>query len=310
MSNRPPKGNQIDAINRYSPFVQTSFDLNRQDAFVTSLGVDFVHYKAMPSPIGKKDRGDYRRNDGVDTITSNGMIYKCAGKFTATITDNARTQTRGQSALLDPSDSHLVMPRFYNAGDGVANGTTIYIAPGDRLYIADPNADTKVANYQEMDYEPNIDNEPMFPIVQLEMPIMDSRGIEYISEVDYCLLASGNIRWLPGGKNPGIDPDTGKGRIYSVRYLYNAYWYITKLEKEIRITNVTNGGVRQPTRMPFFAVITREYIYHNQNRGDKMNQNKPKTPERVEAAPRENITPDKFSIPVDMSAIADDDSQS
>ena len=135
MAKRLPKGIQVDTINRNSPFVQQSFDLKRQDAFVTSLGADFKHYKAMPSPIGKKDRGDYRRNDGVDTITSNGMIYKCAGNFTATMTDNQREQRRTGAGALDPSESHLIMPRFYNDKD-VADGKRIYLAPGDRLYVA------------------------------------------------------------------------------------------------------------------------------------------------------------------------------
>src|SRR5882672_12898485 len=93
MSDRPEDGNQVDAINRFSPFVQTSFDLTRFDKFVTGLGVDFIHYKAVYSPIGLNDRGDYRR-DGLDTITSDGAIWVCAGKFTATMTDNSRDRKR------------------------------------------------------------------------------------------------------------------------------------------------------------------------------------------------------------------------
>jgi hypothetical protein len=93
MSNKKPDGIQIDSIPRESPFIQQSFDLKRSDHFVKSMGVNFTHYKAMPSPIGQKDRGDYRRSDGVDTITSNGMIYKCAGKFAATMIDNSTEKT-------------------------------------------------------------------------------------------------------------------------------------------------------------------------------------------------------------------------
>ncbi len=310
MSNRPPKGIQIDTINRYSPQEQQSFDLNRLDTFVTSLGVDFNHYKAMPSPIGKNDRGDLRRNDGVDTITSNGMLYRCAGKFTATMTDNSREQKRSVAGVLDPSESRLVMPRFYNSPNSAdtSTGDRIYLMPGDRVYLADPQADVLVANAQEMDYQPEVDNEPMFPIVRLDGPVVDSRGIEYVQGVDYCLTTSGGIRWHTDGKNPGIDPNTGKGRIYSIRYLYKAFYYVVALPKEVRVTNVTTGGIRGPERMPYHAIIVREYIFHNQNRGDKLNQNKPKTPERVDAAPVQAINPNKFVIPVDMSAIQDDDS--
>jgi len=307
VSNRKPIGIQRDTVNRYSPQEQQSFDLRRLEiGLSTGLGSDFKHYKAIPSPIGKGDRGEYRRNDGVDTITSNGMIYSCAGTFTATMTDNTREQKRSAGGVLDPSESRLVMPRFYNAA-AVADGPRIYLMPGDRLYFADKDADVLVANAHEMDYQSDIDNVPMFPISKLDSTPVDSRNIEYIEGVDFCITQGGNIRWQSGGKNPGIDPNTGKGRIYSVRYLYKAFYYVIALPKEVRITNVTTGGVRSPERMPMHAVIVREYIFHNQNRGDKLNQNKPKTPERVAAAPVQNIDPNKFHIPVDMSTITEDD---
>lgn len=312
MSNRKPIGQQVDTIDRNLDFVQESFDLDRLDNFVTGLGVEYTHYKGIPSPIGLKDRGDYRRSDGVDTITSNGMIYRCAGKFTATMTDNSRDRKQAEAGTLDPSESKLVMPRFYNEGEGVANGKRIYLSPGDRIYVADPEADVMVSNPQKMDYEPGVDNIPMFPIVELEMPIIDSRNIEYIQNVDFCITQDGNIRWLASGKNPGIDPDTKKGRVYSVRYLYKAYWYITLLLKEVRVTNVTTDGERAPERMAYHCIVQREYMYHNQNKGDKTNQLKPKEKEkkRTHKAPVSSIDPAKPVILVDMSAIEDDEEQS
>jgi hypothetical protein len=306
VSNRRPKGLQIPTITPFAPQEQQSFDLNRLDIFVNSLGVDFKHFRAMPSPIGQNDRGDYRRSDGVDTITSNGMIYRCAGIFTATMTDNTREQKRSAGGVVDPSESRLVMPRFYNKVDQ-DDGCRIYLMPGDRLYISDINADVKVATSHKMDYQSDIDNEPMFPIVKLQDPIVDSRNIEYQEGIDYSITAQGNIRWLPGGKNPGTDPNTGKGRIYSVRYLYNSFYYVVALPKEVRVTNVTSGGVRSPQRMPMHAVIVREFVFHNQNRGEKLNQNKTKTPERADAPPREQVNPNKFTIPVDMSTITEDE---
>lgn len=307
MSKRPPNGLQLDAITRFAPQIQESFDLRRLEiGLSTGLGADFKHYKAMPSPIGKKDRGDYRRSDGVDTITSNGMIYTCAGIFTATMTDNSREQKRSQGGVLDPSESKLVLPRFYN-NIGVADGNRIYLAPGDRIYYSDLNADDRVANYHEMDYQQGVDNIPMFPIYKLDGPIVDSRGVEYSCGADFEITSEGNIHWIDGANNPGIDPETGKGRIYSVRYLYKAFYYIVALPKEVRITNVTVGGVRGPERMPYHAIIQREYIFHNQNRGDKLNQNKPATPERAAPVVEESINPNKYVIPVDMGSILKDE---
>lgn len=182
--------------------------------------------------------------------------------------------------------------------------------PGDRLYHSDPTADVFVPNAHKMDYQSNVDNEPMFPIVKLEDKIVDSRNQEYTEGFDFIITPQGNVRWLAGGKNPGIDPNTGKGRIYSVRYLYKAFYYVTSIPKEVRITNVTTNGVRSPERMPMYAVIMREFIFHNQNKGDKLNQNKSKAPQREVQAPREEVNPNKSVIPVDMSGIGDTEEQS
>ncbi len=311
MANNGKADIKVDVIDRNSAYVQESFDLPRLDSFVTGLGVEFFHYKAMPSPIGKNDRGDYRRSDGVDTITSNGMIYTCAGKFTATMTDNTREEKRGGAGILDQSESKLVMPRFYNKDGGLSNGDRIYLMPGDRIYVADPNVDVKVSNAQWVDYVPDGSDIPMFPIVQMEVPIVDSRNIMYVEGVDFSITKDGNICWLAGAKSPGVDPNTGKGRIYSVRYLYKAYWYITQLPKEVRITNVTDqGGNRVPERAAYHAIAQREYIYHNQNKGDKTNQLKPKDEKRTVQAPTEPQNPAKYSVTVDMSSIDEDEEQS
>jgi hypothetical protein len=309
MSNRTPKGLQIDTIYRGLPFVEESFDLDRLDNFVTGLGVEYLHYKCMPSPIGLKDRGDYRRSDGVDTITSNGMIYKLAGKFTGTMTDNSRDKKRGEAGTLDPSESRLVLPRFYNKND-VSDGDRIYFAPGDRIYVADPLADVLVSNTQRMDYEANIDNTPMFPIVKLELPILDSLNSEYAEGVDYSITNCGSIHWLAGGRNPGIDPQTGKGRVYSIRYLYKAYWYVTTLLKELRITNVTKNGQRAPDRMAYHVMVMREYMFGQTNKGDKTNQLKTKDKARTVQEPTQIIESAKSVISVDMSAIDSDEEQS
>lgn len=305
---------QIDVIPRSANYIQESFDLNRLDDFVAGLGVEYLHYKAMPSPIGKKDRGDYRRSDGTDTITSNGMVYKCAGKFRGAMTDNSRQKKTGGAGTLDPAEGLLVMPRFYEpAGQPCepgAHGDRIYLMPGDRLYIADPTVDNLVSNAHSMDYEPTNDNVPMFPIVRLELPILDSQNEEFIENIDYSITKEGNVRWIAGGRNPGIDPQTGKGRIYSVRYLYKSYWYVAKLLKEVRITNVTEDGERKPERAAYHPLVQREYLYHNQNRGAATNQLLPKDPKRTVQEPEEAVNPSKYTVPVDMSSIKDDEEQS
>src|SRR5271167_1917111 len=139
MSDRPPVGLQIQDINPWCPLTQHSFNIAFDDAFVTGQGIDYSHWKAMPSPIGLKDRGDYRR-DGLDVLTSNGMLYICAGTFTGCETDNTTDKKRTEGGIVDPSVSRLILPRFYNTAKAAPNtvnpnstvddGKRIYLAPG------------------------------------------------------------------------------------------------------------------------------------------------------------------------------------
>lgn len=306
MSSRDPKGTQLDAIKPSAPPFQVSFDLDKQDAFVTSLGVDFVHYKAMPSPIGMNDRGDYRRSDGeLDVITSNGMIYAKSGCFTATMVDNSKNQKRSDGGVLDYSTSRLIMPRFYNKSGEVANGDRIYVAPGDRVYLADKDADDLVPNYQKMEYRESEDNRPMFPVVKVEA-LVDSRGISYKEGQDFQVTCDGNIRWIPGGSNPGTNPETGSGRVYSIRYLYKAFWYVVAIPKEVRLTNVTEGGKRSPERMAYHAVVQREYIYMNQINAGKSTELKPEDEKRKAQEPAQNENPNGSVVQVNMGNIEDE----
>jgi hypothetical protein len=310
LSDRKPSGSQLDAISPAADPFDISFDLERQDEFVTGLGVDFVHFKAMPSPIGMKDRGDYRQPDGPDTISSNGMIYTKSGIFTATMVDNSKRQKRTDSSPADESTSRLIMPRFYNKDDQLADGRRIYLAPGDRVYIADKEADDKVSNYQRMEYRPGEDNRAMFPIVKMES-IIDSRGITYREGQDFEITCEGHLRWLPSGANPGIDPDTKEGRVYAVRYLYKAFWYVVAIPKEVRLTNTTDAdGVRGPQRMAPHAVVQREYIFENVM-NSKRGKNAPadagnantQDPKRKRAEPAQNENPNGTQVRVDMGDI-------
>lgn len=313
MSDRPPHGIQIQDISSWCPLTQHSFNILFDDDFVTSSGIDYCHYKAMPSPIGLKDRGDYRR-DGLDVLTSNGMLYVCVGTFTGCETDNTTDKKRTDGGIVDPSVSRLILPRFYNKTKSVPgsvntapvdDGNRIYMNNGDRIYVSDPNANVMVSNYQKMTYEvgPNV---PMFPILQLELPIIDSRNISYIQGLDYSINCDGNIVWLDGGKNPGMDPETGQGRVYSIRYLYKAFHYVVSIPKEVRMTNITEGGVRVPERLAYYAVIQREYIYHSQSRGDPKNQSNSPTPGRAVQTPLDTIKPTPGAISVDMVSFTED----
>ena len=306
MSKRKPKGIQLDTLPKIGDLPQLSLNLEKNDSFVNSLGIDFIHFKAVPSPIGLIDRGDYRRPDALDTLSSNGMLYVKSGCFTATMVDNSKNQQYTDGGFADHSSSRLILPRFYNKGEDQSNGQRIYMTPGDRVYIADKDADDMVENYHRMEYNAQTQIDiPMFPIKEIVF-LQDSRGIIYNCGYDFEITTDGNIQWLTSGNNPGTDPETKQGRVYSVRYRYKAFWYVVSIPKEVRLTNTTKDGLRSPERMPYHVVIEREYLYRNKNNGNQQNSNEETKDSRTREAPQEPIL-GSAPIKVDMAFVDDED---
>jgi hypothetical protein len=94
-----------------------------------------------------------------------------------------------------------------------------------------------------------------------------------------------------------MDPVTGVGRLYSIRYRYQAYWYVERLVNEIRITN--NGDPNCPIRMPYHAVIAREYVYHNKNRNPELGPSQ-KQDTRVTETVKDSLSPGKYNVKVNL----------
>jgi len=260
MSTKDAKGPQLKAIPSEGFLDQISFNAEKSDQLVTGRSVELIHYKCMPSPIGIKEVGDNRRTNDLDSISSNGMLYSKAGCFSGAILGNGKQKKSFEANLIDASTAHLVLPRFYNKND-LADGDRIYLSPGDRIYIKECNVE--VANAQKCQYRPGKVDFLQFPALHVER-LVDSNNVEYSFGYHFVLDNDGHISWVTGKPNPGIDPDTGEGRVYSVRYLYNAHWYVSALINEVRMVSITNdAGQRVPTRMPYSAMIQREYVYYN-----------------------------------------------
>ena len=274
-------------------------DLNKNDDLITQRGVDFEHWVAIPSPIGLKDRGDYRRSDQYDTITSNGMIYKKGGCFTAAIVSNSKRKNPSQGGIMDSSQARLLVPRYYNDKE-IADGEEIHLAPGDRVFIKD--MEVLVSNYQRMQYSSGGVDRAQFPINDVQH-LIDSKNIEYKCGYHFKIV-DGHINWIEGKANPGIDPETGKGRVYAIRYKYNAHWYITDIPNEVRVTQGTNeAGDRVPQRMPYSATIQREYVYYNQNNDVDKDHGREKEVRDIEEPKQPIQTAGEYQVKVDMDDI-------
>lgn len=266
---------------------QSSFNLEKMDQFVQSLAVTWEHFKGIPSPIGLKDKGSYRR-DELDTKSSNGMIYTKAGEFSATMLGNSSNKSTVDGGQFDNAMARLVLPRFYDSTD-----KRIYLSIGDRVYLKD--VETLVVNTQFIQHN----NQTLVDSLQYPAKcvdsLMDSTGKLFVYGHDFELTPCGKIKWTKS--NPGIDSDTGLGRVFSVRYLYQAHWYIQSLPNEVRVTQVTTGGVRKPERLPYHATIVREYIYHNQ-----LNDDTSKNARSTEK-PVDNVDDSRYPINVELTDI-------
>lgn len=274
------------------------FNLEAQEQFGQDKGIVFEHWAAIPSTVGQIDRGDLRRPESLDTIQENGFIYKKVGEFIGTILGNSKKNQHQEGGIMDNSTARLMIPKFYSESCGKQK--EISLLPGDRLYAK--QIELRVANYQKAEFRPTSTDTLQFP-AKCVIFLKDSRGIEYTEGVEFKLTDDGDIQWLDGKPNPGIDPTTGKGRIYGVRYMYIAFWYVQQLINEIRITNTSDSSA--PARLPYHAIIQREYVYHQKNRGDKKDSNiKNETP-RTQDEPTEVLNPNEFEIKVDIRDFED-----
>lgn len=267
------------------------FNMDAQEQFANDRGVIFEHWASIPSAIGAKDRGDYRRPDSFDDISENGFLYKKVGEFVGTVIGNSDKSEFAEGGIYDDSTARLVIPKFYRSVENPKNkDKQLALLPGDRVYAK--NVDLFVDNYQRVEYNPDGTDILQFPVLKVEY-LIDSRNIEYKPGIHFNIDKDGNIRWIDGKENPGIDPQTGRGRIYGIRYTYLAFWYIQRLINEVRVTNTKTA--EEATRLPYHATIQREYVYHNRNRGDK----KKKQPKKKEAKQRQNPEPKKNIDPQD-----------
>lgn len=272
-----------------SDIFNVGFNFSNQEKFIKDHGIVFEHYVAIPSPVGLKDRGDYARVD-VDTFSSNGFLYRKSGEFTGVLVNNSTKHVSSQTSesIYDHSTARMVLPRFYND----SAGNEIKLLPGDRVYAK--KLELKVDNYQKVEGNPNGVDFLQYPVNCVSF-LIDSENKEYKQNVDFKITKDGNIKWKD--KNPGIDPETGKGRVYSVRYTYLAFWYVSQLLNEIRITN--RGTKDEPVRLPYQVMVQREYVYHNKNRSDKTELESQSHDERTNPEPDENIDPNQHDIKVD-----------
>lgn len=234
------------------PSEQLSFDVEAFDELIRGQGVTFVHWRSMRCPVGLIDQFDQRRPHDDHSGCSNGFIYTKAGLVTCLFMGNSKDSQNNEVGLLDHSECRSTVPRYYDN-----TNTPVHIAPFDRLYLG--NEDISVTNWQLVEHNISGKDKLAFPPVEVQ-DLIDSKGVRYVQGTHFD-LTNGFIVWRMG-EAPGVDPETSKGKIYSVRYIYQPFFYVKSLLHELRVSQSENPytGERVVQKMPQTVALQREYV--------------------------------------------------
>lgn len=248
------------------------------DELIRSQGVQFVHFRSMGCPFGMIDPNDHTRrvhkpHDGC----SRGFLYKKMGVITGGFIGNSANVQQQDIGSVEGSRVQVTFARQYD-GDP---RRTIYVQPFDRFYFAEPSI--LWPHWERIEHNISGRDRLRFPAVQIDH-VIDSRLEEYEAGKDF-EIRNGEIHWT-GARTPGIDPDSQDqhGRVMTVWYLFQPYFYVEGLSHQARVTQTEDeAGERQVTRMPFQATLVREMVFEDEERNEESEEQN----ERAQRAPRD-----------------------
>jgi hypothetical protein len=232
-----------------APLTTVSFELEAFEVALRSQGVQLVHYRAVPCPVGLTDKDDIRRGHDDHSDCTNGQIYIKAGTITGIFTGNGNKMDQSDMGLLDSANVNVTLPTTYDGSDD-----EVSVMPFDRFYLAQEVITVPHREYVQS-HETGHDR-LQHPIVAV-LDIVDSNGKQYNSG-DY-EIKEGQLVWLGAGLP--YDAQLKRGMVYSIRYTYRPYWYVSRLLHQIRVVQVQTEAGRVAQRFPQQIALQREYIY-------------------------------------------------
>jgi len=255
MASQPIEG-ELDRVQILTN-TQIYFDSERFSEAIVAHGVLMVHFRAFRCPGGMVDIDDSRHPNECHLGCSNGFIYTMAGKLNVLFTGNSDSPTIQDIGVLDGSSAQVTFPGHYDSGDPA------WVACFDRLYLAEENI--VVPEWELVETHITGQDRLRRPAV-LVQDLVDSAGNSYKQHVDF-EVSEGQVKWVDG-HGPGMDAETGKGKIYAIRYLYRPYFYIKHISHEIRVAQVDDpiSGERRTAKMPQSVTIQREYQFENEQK--------------------------------------------
>lgn len=253
-------GRKPDSKYQFSfPSQSISFDPDAFNEFLNLQGVRLVHYKSLRCPVGLTDVDDNRRPHDDHSGCSNGFIYYKAGVVTAGMQGNGNQQHSSDMGLMESSYITATLPQYYDETED-----PIVVAPFDRFFLEEQEHDARIVVptwHLQVCSQSRLDK-LYFPAVSVEK-LVDFRGVEYFENIDFC-IENGLIKWTANNW-PGYQTDTGRGAVYSIRYNYRPYWYVSRILHEIRVAQVDTIDGRLIKRMPQQILLAREYTFTNES---------------------------------------------
>lgn len=269
---RPPKLSINYQQDGFSRGEGHSFDALAFDEAVRSQGVELIHHRAMICPLGITDKNDLIRRVHADHEgCSNGYLYKPVGIIRALVVGNTANPNQTDLGLLDGSRVQATFPRFYDVDEEycTTGDQPVYITPFDRFYMKEREGNWLWPNWELVEFNASGVDKLRYPAVKVNH-LIDSNLNEYKQGIDFDIF-NGRIKWRlsdRSAKNPGIDlenNENGRGRVYTVWYLYQPYWYCDRITHEGRAVQIQDPitGQRRIEKMPMEVSLTREVAYEN-----------------------------------------------
>jgi len=227
------------------PAFSVSFDTEAFNGLIDSHGVDFVHYSALPCPIGLQQIFDSRKPEHAQHEScSNGFVYKERGILRCFVSQNSN-QTENTS--IGRVAGAYAVGSFKSRYE---DDRPSFISKNDRLFFKQNITvqTTQVVQASESGFDP-LD----FPVESVSI-VIDNDNVEKKEGVDFVVTKKG-IQWI---KPLPINPQTGLTATYSIQYHYKPYWQVTDLMHELRFANQPNK--QNPTKMPQQARLVREQV--------------------------------------------------
>lgn len=235
-----------------------AFDSQAWDDAVAAHGLTFVHWQAMPDPIGLQSKYDSRKPDAVNnTNVFNGFYYVKMGDVQAIMAGNTKEAKATSGGIVDSGIAQFTPATRYLCEQN-EEPKRVYLSPYDRFYLKDegifvPRGELVEASITGVD-------KTSFPIEQV-LNIVDADGIVYNSN---CYsINNGAICWKDS--RPSFNVEINKGKVYSIKYLLRPFFYVHRMIHELRLMQIVDEMTGEHKLIPVnqSCIVQREYLFQN-----------------------------------------------